>query len=115
MTNIELFDNRPARTQTCFRCQGCGIIPVAYALHPSESPLDGAPDDAICAFVGGSFDVFYAAREAGDLARQAERPVAFRFIDHVVVVRPGEDPDQAARAWWFLQYEEAPEATWARR
>ena len=116
--DAELFDSRPARTEVCPRCRGCGDIRIEYALHPWDAllgPIDGAPEGAVCAFVGGSFDVFYAAREAAELAQRASRPVAFKCIDHTVVVHPKDNPDLVARAWWMLQYGETPEITWARR
>lgn len=118
MPDTEWFDSRPTRTAVCPKCRGCGNVREEYALHPWNdqlSTIDGAPEGAILAFVGGSFDVFYAAREAGELARRANRPVAFQCIDHSVVVHPIDDPNQVARAWWILQYGETPEATWARR
>jgi len=118
MTDTRIFDSRPTKIESCPRCRGYGSIRVGYALHPLTDelpPIAGAPKDAIRAFVAGSFDVFHAAREAADLARLANRPVAFNCIDHAVVVRPDDDPDQVARAWWQLQYGETPEDTWARR
>jgi hypothetical protein len=116
MTDIELFDSRPART-VCPRCRGCGNVSIGYALrqwNDQLGPIAGAPESAVRAFDGGSFDVFYAATEAAELARRADR-VTFQCIDHAVVVRPNDDPDQVARAWWLLQYRETPEATWSRR
>jgi hypothetical protein len=115
MTDEGLFDSRPDRTEMCPRCRGQGSVSMGYALHPSRDPIDGAPQGAIHAFVAGSFDVFYAAREAAKLAAHASRPVAFQCLDYVVVINPGDDPDQVARAWWLQQYGETPEATWARR
>jgi hypothetical protein len=115
ITDMNLFDSRPARPEVCPRCQGHGRIGAEYALYPSSNLIDGAPEGAVHAFVAGSFDVFYAAREAAELARRADRPVAFQYLDHVVVVHPGSDPDQVARAWWLRQYGETPEATWSRR
>lgn len=118
MTDIELFDSRPARTEVCPRCRGCGNVSVGYALHPWDdqlAPINDVPEGAVRAFVSGSFDVFYAAREAAELARRANRPVAFNCLDHAVIIRPSDDPDQAARAWWLLQYRETPEDTWDRR
>jgi hypothetical protein len=115
MTDIDLFDSRPTRTEVCPRCRGHGNVSVGYALHPSRDPIDGVPEGAIRAFVAGSFDVFYAAREAAELAQRAGRPVTFQCLDHVVVVHPGDDPDQVAHAWWLRQYGETPEATWSRR
>jgi hypothetical protein len=118
MTDAELFDSRLAKTEVCPRCRGCGSVDVGYALHPWDDqlePIDGAPEGAVRAFIGGSFDVFYAAREAAELARRSGRPVAFQCIDRAVVVRPEDDPDQVARAWWLLQYGETPEATRSRR
>jgi hypothetical protein len=104
MTNIELFDSRPARTAVCPRCQGCGNVGVRCALHP----WNNFPQSR-------THPVFYAAREAAELAQRADRPVAFQCIDHTVVVRPKDEPDRVARAWWLLQYGETPEATWSRR
>jgi hypothetical protein len=115
MTDEGLFDSRPARTATCPRCQGHGNVSIGYALHPSSDPIVGAPKNAIHAFVAGSFDVFYASKEAAALATSTRRSVAFQCIDYVVILNPGDDPDQVARAWWLQQYGETPEATWARR
>ena len=118
MTDRELFLSRLEKTEACSRCEGHGRISVGYALHPwddSLPPLHGIPENTVRVFVGGSFSVFESTKEAADLARQADRPVAFGFIDHVVVVRPGDDPDQVARAWWLLQYGETPEVTRYRR
>lgn len=119
-TDRALFDDRPTRSQTCPRCRGCGTVSETYALAPYEGLVgdperfEGAPDDALCAFVVGSFDIFTASKEAADLARRSLRPVAFDFLDHVVVVRDGDDPDEISRAWWWKQYNETPEATFAR-
>ena len=109
-----LFDDRPTIEQTCPRCRGCGTVVEVYALAPSDR-FDGAPQDAVHAFVVGSFDIFTACREAVDIARRSGRPVAFEFIDQVVVARAGDDPDKISRAWWQRQYNETPEATFARR
>ena len=109
-----LFDDRPARPQTCPRCRGCGTVDDGYALAPAE-PFDGAPAGAVHASVVGASDIFEASREAVDLARLAGRPVAFEFNDQVVVARAGDDPDKISRAWWQRQYNETPEATFARR
>ncbi len=108
-----LFDRRPVRTSTCPRCDGCGRVVKAYSLMPHEH-LEGAPADALCASVVGSFDIFTACREAGELADRTGRPVAFDFNDHLVVVRAGDDPDRVARSWWQRAYGESPEATFAR-
>jgi hypothetical protein len=86
----------------------------AYALSPSER-FDGAPTDALHASVVGSFDIFEASKEAVDLSKRARRPVAFEFNGQVVVAHDGDDPDKIARTWWQLQYNETPEATFARR
>jgi hypothetical protein len=85
-------------------------------------PADGlddyavdAPSDAIRAFVVGSNDIFTACREASDISRKAGAPVAFRFIDRTVTVRPPDDPTAVARRWWMEEYGETPEQTRARR
>ncbi len=109
-----LFDGRPTRSQTCPHCRGCGTVIEAYALVPTER-FDGAPPNALCAFVVGSFDIFTASKEAVDLAKRAKRPVAFEFNGQVVVARGGDNPDRLSRAWWQLQYNETPEAAFARR
>ncbi len=107
-----LFDRRP-RTSTCPRCDGCGHVVEPYALMPHEH-LEGAPADALCAAVAGSFGIFAVCREAAELAGRAGRPVAFDFNDHLVVVRAGDDPDRVARSWWQRAYGETPEAMFAR-
>ena len=66
-------------------------------------------------FKDWSHMVFCATKEAVELAGQSRSPLAFEFIDHVIVVYPGDDPDQVARAWWMRQYGETPEATRSRR
>jgi hypothetical protein len=109
-----LFDARPTRSQTCPHCRGCGTVVEAYALAPTER-FDGAPANALPAFVVGSFDIFTASEEAVDLAKSASRPVAFEFNGQVVVVREDDGPDKISRAWWKRQYNETPEATFARR
>jgi hypothetical protein len=85
-----------------------------YALAPRDR-FDGAPPNAVHAVVVGSFDIFTACKEAVILAARSHRPVAFEFLDHVVVVRSADDPVAIARAWWQRQYNETPEATFARR
>lgn len=115
MTAMDLFATRPAWGEVCFQCKGHGKICVSYALHPLNVPLEGAPEDAVRAFIGGSFDVFTAAREAAELARSAKRPVAFQCLDHLVIVGPHDDPEQVARAWWLKQYRETPEVSRARQ
>jgi hypothetical protein len=74
-------------------------------------------DGALLTFSRHGFSaiLLYAARESAELAARASRPVAFQCLDYVVVINPGDDPDQGARAWWLQQYGETPEATWARR
>jgi hypothetical protein len=109
-----LFDDRPARARTCGHCRGHGTVVESYALVSCE-PFDGAPHNAVHAAVVGSFDIFTACKEAVALAKRARRPVAFNFIDQVVVLNPGDDPDKAARAWWQHAYNETPETTMARR
>jgi len=109
------FEDRPKRTHPCPRCRGCGTIVEAYALAYWDEPLDGAPADALRAFVVGSFDISTSCREAADLARISGRPVAFEFNGQIVVVCGNDDPDQVARTWWLRHYGETPEASFSRR
>jgi hypothetical protein len=114
LTNAKWFDDRPRRTETCGRCGGCGTVELEYALAPTNRWIE-APDDAIRAFVVGSFDIFTACKEAADIAAVAHQPVAFQFNNQTVVVRPGDSPDAIARQWWQVEYNETPEQTMARR
>jgi hypothetical protein len=74
-TDADLFRGRPAKIETCFRCGGRGQIDEGYALAPCGAPIDGAPEDAVLAFIVGCFDVFAAAREAAAIASRAGRPL----------------------------------------
>ena len=112
------FSARPPKpNRRCSCCSGLGVIPDPYWLRPDPDGIGilGAPSDAIAAHVAGSASIFEAAREAGEIARAQQRPVAFRFIDRTVVVGPSDDPDLVARAWWREFYGETPERTMARR
>lgn len=110
------FDERPRRTETCTHCRGHGKVEQPYALVLAEPlAVRGAPNDAIRAFVCGSWDIFTACREAADIAARSGQPVAFEFNGSCVVVRPGADPGIVARRWWINTYNETPEETAARR
>ncbi len=85
-----------------------------YALAHTD-PIEGAPANAIHAFVIGSFDICTACDEAAEISTLAQRPVSFEFIDQVVTVNPGDNPARVARAWWVAQYGESPEDKLARR
>lgn len=111
---VRLFTDRPVVTRTCGHCGGCGKTQAAYALTPGE-PLPDAPPDAICAGVVGSCSIFEAFGEAAEIAGRSGRAVAFFFIDQVIVVHPGDDPECRARMWWIGRYGEKPEQTWERR
>lgn len=115
MNDKRWFTARPYREETCPRCRGDGQIDIPYALHHEEDPIEGAPEKAIRAVVLGSFDIFTACHEAVAVAKEAKRPVAFKFNDLVVVVRADDDPNKVARRWWFDTYKETPEETWRRR
>jgi hypothetical protein len=61
MTDQELFDKRPVRTQMCNCCRGRGTVVTHYALGPSER-FAGAPDDAVVEIIraltgGGRYEL----------------------------------------------------------
>jgi len=114
LDDVKLFDERPTRTRTCPQCHGHGNVIEGYALAQGE-PIESAPKAAVYASVAGSFDIFTACKEAREIAKRADRPVAFDFNDQVVVVHASDDPNQVARAWWLKAYGETPEQTRARR
>jgi len=109
-----LFTDRPEKTHPCHSCSGTGMVSKRYWLAPTNA-VEGAPEGAILAVVMGSASIFEAMGEASDIARRAQRPVAFDFIDKVVVVRPDQDPNFLGRSWWIARYGETPEQTAARR
>lgn len=109
------FDERPERTLTCPRCKGCGTITDGYALAPTDRAVLDAPNEAIRAYVRGASSIFDACAEAADIAKRSGEPVAFRFTDSTVVVKPGDNGDKVARDWWQRTYNETPEETAKRR
>ncbi len=66
------FDERPRRAEVCPRCRGCGEVDLPYALRQG-GPVTGSPNEAIRAWVCGSFDIFEACREAAEIAGPASR------------------------------------------
>lgn len=129
---------RPPRREweeACPSCGGCGKVRKVESRvlwtsaeyterfgdnwRPTPLTLDpkyDAPADAlICVVIGGACSIYEACREGAELAVLAERPVAFTFNEHLVIVRPGVDPDAAAREWWKRAYGETPEESWSRR
>lgn len=112
----KLFSDRPNNSVNCFRCCGTGRVELSYALAYREDPIEieGMPD-AIHARVYLGSSIFEATKEASEIAHRAQFPVAFVFQDRLVVVRPGDDPDIVARAWWIGARGETPEQTFARR
>jgi hypothetical protein len=112
----ELFSGRPSRSHVCHMCRGRGRVPDPYCLAPVPASLvPGAPPGAVTALVRGASSIFESTAEAAELARRSSRPVAFDFTGHLVVVLPGDDPVQVARAWWLSCYGETPEESAARR
>lgn len=95
------------------------ISPFAHGSWLTDNPPDhllhGVPPDVLQAFVVGSAYIFDATREALEVARRTGRTVAFLFSARLVVVRPRDDSDAVARAWWQEANGETPEQTWARR
>lgn len=113
-----LFSSRPTRTQVCARCGGEGTVAQPYYLTtnpPSMGPVRGAPEGAVHAFVVGSAFIHEATREASEIARRAQRAVAFEFMERLVVVRPDDDPEQVWRAWWTEFYGQTFEQSVASR
>lgn len=114
----DLFASRPLLEEPCRACRGTGVRLGSYALHAASRGMaleDEVPAGAVRAFVVGSSSIFEACREAAEVAGRAGRPVAFMFNDLLVVIKPGDDPDLAARTWWQLAHGETPEQTWERR
>jgi hypothetical protein len=109
-----LFSNRPRRMNPCIHCGGSGSVTRGYALAHDGSP-DHLDDARIWATVVGSSSIHEATREAAEIATSSGTVVAFEFLDHLVEVRPGDDPDVVARAWWFKQYGQSPEQSLADR
>lgn len=83
--------------------------------NPPEHLLHGVPPDVLQAFVVGSAFIFEATRDALEVAKGTGRTVAFLFNTKLVVVRPRDDSDAVARAWWQEVNGETPEESWARR
>ena len=113
-----LFSSRPTRTQACAHCGGRGSVGQPYWLvpnPPSMDPVQDAPEGAVHAFVAGSAFIQEATREASEIAKRAQRPVAFEFLRKLVVVRPDDDPEQVWRAWWIGFYGMTPEQSAANR
>lgn len=110
------FKDRPRRTERCARCDGHGNVALPYALIDANGlVVPNAPEDAILAFVCGSWDITTACREASEIAKRAKRTVAFEFNGQTVALRPFDDPDTVMRRWWREAYGETPEQTFARR
>jgi hypothetical protein len=112
-----LFDSRPERVEQCSRCRGAGSYVDPYALLPGSRHELGLARHAgmVIATPAGASDIFECCREAAEIAERAKRPVAFQFNAQVVVVKPGDNPNLVARAWWQAVYGETPEATMEKR
>ncbi len=110
-----LFVDRAPQVCACARCSGSGYLVRPYWLVPAPVPPHGAPPDSIWATTRGTAHIREATLEASELARRANRPVAFDFNDLLVVVRPHDDPEEVWRSWWLAKYGETPEQTAARR
>ncbi len=110
-----LFVDSAAPVCACARCSGSGYLVRPYWLVPAPVPPHGAPPDSIWATTRGTAHIREATLEASELARRANRPVAFDFNDLLVVVRPHDDPEEVWRSWWLAKYGETPEQTAARR
>ena len=109
----KLFD-RPLQLRECSSCHGLGHVPVPRWLVP-HSEVPGAPEGAVTAAVVGSASIFEAIREAREIAARGKFPVAFNFNGKCVVVRPDDDPEQVARAWWIAFHGRTPEESDAQR
>ena len=109
-----LFDSRPIM-RTCSCCNGRGSTSGPYFLRFSEDLISGVPADVIPAVVVGCASIFNATCEAADIARRGKRSVAFDFNGKIVVVKPGDDANQVARAWWADTYGETLEQSAACR
>lgn len=114
-SDARLFSDRAPQVRACSRCSGSGYLVLPYWLAPWPVPLAGAPPDSIWATTVGSAHIREATLEASELARRANRPVAFDFNDLLVVVRPHDDPEEVWRSWWMAKHGETPEQTAARR
>lgn len=114
-SDARLFVDRAQRVRACSRCSGSGYLVLPYWLAHSSVPPAGAPPDSIWATTRGTAHVREATLEASELARRANRPVAFDFNDLLVVVRPHDDPEEVWRSWWLAKHGETPEQTAARR
>lgn len=115
MSDAHWFTSRKRARIECSRCYGTGRITVGFAIAPADVPARGAPPDAIHACVVGCSTIFEACREAAAIARRSDRPVAFEFNEHCVVVLGCDDPDTIARMWWIKAYGETPEQSARRR
>ncbi len=109
---FQLFKRRPRRSSQCLNCRGLGHVDRGYYLQPSLLTIR---EGAFTAVVVGSASIFEATQEGSELAKDAKIPVAFCFIDRIVVVGPDDDPVQVARNWWIDFYKETPEESAARR
>lgn len=97
-----LFTSRPPLPdEPCGRCAGTGRTTRTYVLvHSIDVRLDRwAAQGMVTAHARLGSHVVDCCREAVGIAAAAGRPVAFRFNDQVVVVRPGDDPDAVALSW----------------
>lgn len=108
MTDSDFFDSRPTITEKCTRCNGRGHFRKPYTLT-YYSGMPECPENCIPALPLGSVSVFECTKEASEVAQKARKTVVFKFIDHMVAVKPDSDPVQVAHAWWEKQYGETYE------
>jgi hypothetical protein len=96
-------------TEVCKTCNGSGKTHHREHFNlstPEESghELDVPEDSLVCDVIGGCPSIFECCKEAASMAGTFKRPVAFQFNQTVAVVRPGQDPTEAAKTWWQTEY-----------
>ena len=114
LEDIELFGARPARSTNCTTCRGRGHVDRPYVLVHTPR-LRGVPSGVVTATVVGTASIFEATREASEIANKVQRPVAFYFMEKLVITKPYDDPGEVARRWWREFYGETYEESVARR
>lgn len=113
--------------QHCPRCGGTGRVEKPMWLYPEERGGVGGvealakrlgvdlPSERRDYFVGGAASIFEACREGLQRAKATKLPSVFEFDERVVIVRPTDDAEAVARAWWVSVYKQTPEESWASR
>jgi hypothetical protein len=82
---------------------------LACGLEPAGLLDFAAPKTALRCWVGGgAVHIAEVCREGVELADMHGKPIAFRFNETTVVIRPGQDAEKVWARWWKKKYGKTP-------